>query len=84
MASVEELANLISGNRDAIEQAQNSIESSKAGADELMGEFQSLGVNDKSEQVSQIKTGLEELQTALQGMKDAAENLQTQTLGLSG
>ncbi|GAB3657010.1 hypothetical protein [Glycomyces tarimensis] len=84
MANIDELSSAIGANKEAIEQANASVAASMSSADELSGQFSSLGTEDKVGQIEQIKQGLEQLQQALAGLASTTESLQAQTEALRG
>lgn len=84
MANIDELSSAIGANKEAIEQANTSVAASMSNADELSGQFQSLGSEDKVGQIEQIKQGLEQLQQALAGLTSNVESVHAQVEALRG
>ncbi|WP_026925347.1 hypothetical protein [Glycomyces arizonensis] len=84
MANIDELSSAIGANKEAIEQANASVAASMSSADELSGQFQSLGSEDKVGEIERIKQGLEQLQQALAGLVSNVESIHAQTEALRG
>ncbi|WP_026930001.1 hypothetical protein [Glycomyces tenuis] len=84
MANIDELSSAIGANKEAIEQANTSVAASMSSADELSGQFQSLGSEDKVGEIEQIKQGLEQLQQALAGLVSNVESIHAQAEALRG
>ncbi|MBO3735204.1 MULTISPECIES: hypothetical protein [Glycomyces] len=84
MANIDEFSSAIAAGGEGVEQARAAIEAAKATGEELIGQFQVLGVEDKVGQAQAIKEGLEQVQGMLQAAKDSLENLQNQTQALKG
>ncbi|HLU28517.1 MAG TPA: hypothetical protein VKZ65_08770 [Glycomyces sp.] len=84
MANIDELSSAIGANKEAIEQANASVAASMSSADELSGQFQSLGSEDKVGEIEQIKQGLEQLQQTLAGLASTTESIHAQAEALRG
>jgi len=84
MANIDELSSAIGANKEAIEQANASVAASMSSADELSGQFQSLGSEDKVGEIEQIKQGLEQLQQTLAGLVSTTESIHAQAEALRG
>ncbi|HEU5129354.1 MAG TPA: hypothetical protein VFU12_15325 [Glycomyces sp.] len=84
MANIDELSSAIGANKESIEQANASVAASMSSADELSGQFQSLGSEDKVGEIEQIKQGLEQLQQTLTGLVSTVESIHAQAEALRG
>ncbi|MCH7231835.1 hypothetical protein L0U85_13370 [Glycomyces sp. L485] len=84
MASIDELSSAISANKEAVEQANVGLAASMSSADELSGQFQGLGADDKVAGVEQVKQSMEQAQQALASAAQAVETAQAQAEALRG
>ena len=84
MANIDEFTSAIAAGGEAVEPARGVLEAAKATGEELIGQFQMVGVEDKVGHAQAIKDGLEQVQGMLQAAKDALENLQSQSQALKG
>ena len=84
MANIDELSSAIGANKEAVEQATAGVAASMSSADELSGQFQMLGSEDKVSGVEQVKQSLEQIQQTLASASSAIEAAQAQTEALRG
>lgn len=84
MANIDEFSSAISMVGEAITQTEASVAAAVQTGEELTGQFQMLGIEDKTAHTQAIKDGLEQVRAMLQAAKDAAENLVAQAQGLKG
>ena len=84
MANIDEFTSAIAAGGEGVEQARGQLEAAKTTGEELIGQFQMLGIEDKTGHAQAIKDGIEQVQGMLQAAKDALENLQNQTQALKG
>ncbi|HEU5130420.1 MAG TPA: hypothetical protein VFU12_20745 [Glycomyces sp.] len=84
MASIDELSSAIGANKDAVEQANAGLAAAMSNADELSGQFQGLGADDKVAGVEQVRQSLEQVQQTLASARTAIEAAQAQAEALRG
>ncbi|MEU6860357.1 hypothetical protein AB0B28_15985 [Glycomyces sp. NPDC046736] len=84
MANVDEFSNAILAVGEAISQADAAGAAAVQTGEELTGQFQMLGIEDKTAQTQAVKDGIEQVRAMLQAAKDAAENLAAQAQALKG
>jgi hypothetical protein len=84
MANIDEFSNAIAATGEAISQTEASVAAAVQVGEELAGQFQMIGIEDKTAHTQAIKDGLEQVRAMLQAAKDATENLVAQAQGLKG
>lgn len=84
LASIDELVAAIDVGSEAVEQAKATVRSSSDSADELTKVFAHVGLEGKATDTETIKTGLDELHSALSGVAEALEQTRVRAESLRG